>query len=491
MTTFREGADADASTSTTYSFAAGDTYLGNLHVRGDRDWYEITLEEGFTYEIRLEGDQTNGELRDPYLRLFDADGSFVRRDDDSGPGLDSYMQFTPTETATYYISAGGYADYYTGRYELSVESRPADLPADRFSDALMYAGGTFANELETGSDRDWIGVELFTDRTYQIDVGGDGSASELDDSFLRFRTGDGTFLRGNDNGGPDNDARVTWTTTETGLYFIDVLASNPADTGNYVVTVEDTGSDAEVGTAGADSMQAMNGTTTFYGLDGNDTLLAGTTAEAFHGGEGEDEVSFENATGRVMEDLQNDRFDFGDAVGNSYLSVEVFRAGGFADQLRGDADDNTFFGGGFSDRLYGRAGNDKLDGETGADALYGNAGADVLTGGGDPMQRDRFIYFQNSDSGVGRENRDVITDFVTGVDRIEIGRLDADTTRGGNQDFDWIGRTGFSGTPGELRYFNSAQGNTIIQADTDGDGASDFEIELTGTMDLAVTDFLI
>ncbi|MEM8699905.1 MAG: M10 family metallopeptidase C-terminal domain-containing protein, partial [Pseudomonadota bacterium] len=102
------------------------------------------------------------------------------------------------------------------------------------------------------------------------------------------------------------------------------------------------------------------------------------------------------------------------------------------------------------------------------------------------------IYFSENDSRVGTSRRDTITDFNRFADRIELGRLDADTTRGGNQAFDFIGTATFSGTAGELRFFQSAaNGFTLLQADTDGDGVQEFQIELTGMITLTEDNFTL
>ncbi|MFN3210922.1 MAG: M10 family metallopeptidase C-terminal domain-containing protein, partial [Roseovarius sp.] len=102
--------------------------------------------------------------------------------------------------------------------------------------------------------------------------------------------------------------------------------------------------------------------------------------------------------------------------------------------------------------------------EAGADAFYGGLGADTMTGGADAGRTDRFIYFNAVETGVGAGNRDVITDFVSGEDRIELRRIDADITQGFKQLFDFIGDAAFSNTAGELRY-EQVGGNTIVQAD--------------------------
>ena len=240
------------------------------------------------------------------------------------------------------------------------------------------------------------------------------------------------------------------------------------------------------------------GDDTLTGGSGNDTLAGGDGANVIDGELGIDTLDFSTATGRAFADIQIDQrgagflafYDVGQPQGDTYAGLENITGGAFADNLRGDGGANHLQGGGVSDRLYGRGGDDILEGGLGADALYGNLGADTMTGGTQAGRRDRFIYFDIAESGVGAGNRDVITDFVPGEDRIEISRFDADITIGGKQGFSFIGDAGFSGTAGELGYVQVG-GMTIVQADVDGDGLADFEIELTGLLTLTAADFLI
>ncbi len=248
---------------------------------------------------------------------------------------------------------------------------------------------------------------------------------------------------------------------------------------------------------GDDSVLGNTGDDTLQGGPDNDTLNGGPGADELDGGDGIDTADYGDALGRVLVDLQNDVrgagfarfFDEGAAAGDTFISIENVIGSDFADNLRGDANDNVLEGGAVSDRLYGRAGDDTLDGGTGVDALYGNLGADVMTGGPD-LRGDRFIYFSMNETGVGAGNRDIITDFQTGLDRIEIRRFDADTTQGGRQGFDFVADAAFTNTAGELRYEQTG-GNTIVQGDVNGDGLADFEIELTGIINLVEGDFFI
>ena len=67
-----------------------------------------------------------GTLYNPYLRgIYDSDGSYVpyTSDDDGGTGFNSRVSFKPTESGTYYVSAGAWG-IYEGTYTLSVEEAP-------------------------------------------------------------------------------------------------------------------------------------------------------------------------------------------------------------------------------------------------------------------------------------------------------------------------------------------------------------------------------
>ncbi|MEW2911968.1 M10 family metallopeptidase C-terminal domain-containing protein [Leisingera sp. JC11] len=117
-----EISDAGHGTWTSYRMSPGDTFQGNLTYAGDRDWVAVTFNAGETYSIDLNGNASGGgTLSDPYLRLHSSNGTQIRFNDDSGPGLDSSMKFTATSSGTYYINAGAYADDGTGSYTLSVD----------------------------------------------------------------------------------------------------------------------------------------------------------------------------------------------------------------------------------------------------------------------------------------------------------------------------------------------------------------------------------
>ena len=91
---------------------------------------------------------------------------------------------------------------------------------------------------------------------------------------------------------------------------------------------------------------------------------------------------------------------------------------------------DTLNGNGGNDILNGDGGNDTLNGGDGDDRPDGGAGRDTLTGG---SGADTFTFTNGAaagnGAGTGNANRDVITDFVQGVDKINLP-FDASTAPG-------------------------------------------------------------
>jgi hypothetical protein len=154
-----------------------------------------------------------------------------------------------------------------------------------------------------------------------------------------------------------------------------------------------------------------------------------------------------------------------------YVSANTLRAGvsGVSDEvLRFDGSAET--SGRFT--IYSGAGNDTIVGGASNDTIYGAGGADQLTGG---AGNDVFAYINAAHSTSAAQ--DGIHDFALG-DLIDLSVIDADTGLGGNQAFGFIGNAAFGGHAGELRFQNVSAGGAIwiVQGDTDGNGASDFEV---------------
>ncbi|MFM2281647.1 MAG: hypothetical protein RLZZ444_3878 [Pseudomonadota bacterium] len=152
--------------------------------------------------------------------------------------------------------------------------------------------------------------------------------------------------------------------------------------------------------------------------------------------------------------------------------------------------ENIYAGDG-ADTLLGNMKANDIDGARGNDKITGNKGADILTGG---LGSDDFFYLLAADSTVGA-GRDEIADFRSKTDDINLSAIDAQTGSG-NQAFAFIGDDAFSRRAGQLHFLlkdNAGTGNdfTLVEGDIDGNGKADFQIELTGLINLAKGDFIL
>lgn len=149
---------------------------------------------------------------------------------------------------------------------------------------------------------------------------------------------------------------------------------------------------------------------------------------------------------------------------------------------------------GAGDDLYdGRNGQVQgiIDGGVGKDVLRGGKGAEILAGGFDAdtlyggAGRDVFRFFWEGDS-VPKE-RDVIKDFSHAQkDRIDLVLVDGNL----GTKLDFIGDGKFSKTEGEAR-FQQMQGFAQVQVDVDGDGKTDFAVDVSGRHDFTASDFIL
>jgi Ca2+-binding RTX toxin-like protein len=148
---------------------------------------------------------------------------------------------------------------------------------------------------------------------------------------------------------------------------------------------------------------------------------------------------------------------------------DTFTGSSGKDYLFALGGNDTISGLGGNDALYGGKGKDDIDGGRGRDKITGGAGHDTMTGG---KGADTFVFLKVSDSRASG-TPDVIADYNGSEgDRIDLRKIDADSTLAGNQAFH-LGGTSFDGEAGELIIVDDGVGNASIQADIDGDAVAD------------------
>ena len=252
--------DYVAGTGTSGTVTVGEAATGDIENPTDRDWFEVTLEAGRTYQIDLEGSWAgNGTLSDPYLRgIHDAGGDLIAgtTKDDGGTGRNSLLLFTADEAGTYYVAAGADGSG-TGTYTLSVtEVADDDYAAGTGTSGTVTVGEAATGDIENPTDRDWFAVRLEAGQTYRIDLegswAGDGT---LSDPLLRgIHDADGDLIAGttNDDGGNGGNSLLLFTADEAGTYYV-AAGAYWHRTGTYTLSVTEVADDdyaAGTGTSG-------------------------------------------------------------------------------------------------------------------------------------------------------------------------------------------------------------------------------------------------
>ena len=244
---FREGAtDLPADTTTSGvlvvdGFAARATIstLSEISTTYDRDWFAVELEAGRTYRIDMKGAilVAPGTLADPELSLYlpeigalyDADSNYLHNTSSrghTGPHHLARVEFTPHADGAYYISATG-VSFETGGYELrliDITQDDDEHTANRNTAGTVDVGGSATGKIDFSGDRDWFAVELEAGQAYRFDLEGEdtGRGSLRDPDLRGIFDAAGNEISGtrNDDGGEGNNARVTFTPSVAGTYYI-------------------------------------------------------------------------------------------------------------------------------------------------------------------------------------------------------------------------------------------------------------------------------
>lgn len=226
-------------------------------------------------------------------------------------------------------------------------------------------------------------------------------------------------------------------TTRTGddTYGFHVKLSGPARpvfdftvNRDPVIAIYDAGGVDTLDASGYDTKQRINllpgGYSDIGALTKNVAIAFGTVIENAVGGSGNDAITGNAASNRLQ----------GGAGG------DLIRAGAGADVLEG------------------QAGNDKLVGEAGDDRLIGGAGTDRLIGG---AGSDAFVF---DTLPALSTQRDVLSDFISGIDHIELAQAAFAGVSTGTLLLETT-----AGHPGDHLIYDQAKG--LLLYDADGSGA--------------------
>ncbi|MEA2434826.1 MAG: hypothetical protein QOG54_2283 [Actinomycetota bacterium] len=208
-------------------------------------------------------------------------------------------------------------------------------------------------------------------------------------------------------GGDDYDKIVLVGGEEADTFTVGNQAIAFNDDADADVDVGDNYSDLRIvleSHGGADELSAAGGRGTggpeeigisFFGGDGDDTLVGGIGgdrlegeggADAIDGGNGGspppytpwDVIGFSISTAGVTVDLQAGTASGGDADGDTYLGIDSVYGTESDDSMKGDDRINALLGGGGADQIDGRGDDDYLEGGLGPDDMNGGDGFDSI-----------------------------------------------------------------------------------------------------------------
>lgn len=183
--------------------------------------------------------------------------------------------------------------------------------------------------------------------------------------------------------------------------------------------------------------------------------------------------------GNVLLSSRNDRYDgaHGEVTGILYArgGSDLVIGGDGSETIDGGASFDTIFGGEGDDEITGGTDGDTLRGGSGDDFLDGGLGTDLLRGGDGA---DLFRFGSAAEIGLGLAG-DVIEDFRSGIDSIDLSALDPT---------DFIGKIAFSFVAGQVRYQRSTG---ILSGDVDGDGTADWTLYLAHGPRVTVDDLFL
>lgn len=430
--------------STTATLTVGSTLNSAIDTSGDHDWVAIDLVAGESYAFSLTGVGPSG-LSDPKLHLRDSDGNILTTNDDGGPGLNSLINFTATETGTYYLDAHAFSTE-TGNYTLGAEAVEPPSLLDSLDWGTEVTGSSltvyFATTGETydgeTASSNWSAAEkaaamaafgVFADvaNITFAETGNQGSAtftlvkSNLGSDTLGYFNPPGTTNAGV---GVFNDSHSTWTNASLqpgGYAFVTLIheighglgLAHPHDTGGVSVVMN--GVTGSFNSYGDNDLNQGIFTTMSYndgwatgpnGLSGGNNFGWQGTLGALdialiqekygvntnhNNGSTVYQLFTGNSAGTMYQAIWDTGGDDTIAYSGSAAAVIDLRAatiayaaggGGFVSYVTGVIGGFTIAEGVVIENATGGSGNDTLTGNNSDNVFTGNAGNDTINGRG-------------------------------------------------------------------------------------------------------------
>ena len=196
------------------------------------DDHTLRLEAGQRYRISV-----NSEAFDPVARLYREGSTTAVAENDDGDGLNSRINFTPTESGAYTLRVLAFSAEGRGAYTAGLQTLPALPPgvpvpwsaSGRITDSDADSGAG-----ASGPRYDEYSLRLEAGRRYILRV----NSSDFDPQAMLFRSGEEDALAQNDDGDDGLNSRISFAPTETGDYVLRVLPLGNDGRGAYRASAE-------------------------------------------------------------------------------------------------------------------------------------------------------------------------------------------------------------------------------------------------------------
>ena len=239
----------------------GGSLRGQIEVAGDRDWFAIPLQGGQTYRIEV-STSLDGAIVPSAFEARLMDGTRQQLAQAGGtPDAPAVMTVTAPVDGRFYAEVAGTGEA-VGAYQIRVDhggavapeaapaapiARPSgdDYPADVSTPGTVDLEAPADGIIEQPGDIDWFAIDLAAGVAYTFDMEGEPTGQgSLSDPLLALHDATGVPVARNDDGGTGFNARLTYTPTAPGRYYVGAQAYGTA-TGSYTLTATEFGGFAD------------------------------------------------------------------------------------------------------------------------------------------------------------------------------------------------------------------------------------------------------
>lgn len=197
------------------------------------DDHNIQLEAGTRYRISVDS-----SAFDPVARLYRPGSTTPVAENDDGDGLNSRINYTPTESGAYTLRVLAFSADGRGAYTAGLATLPPlqpGVPVPWSARGQITDSDPDSGAGASGPRYDEYTLHLEAGHRYILRV----NSSDFDPQARLRRAGEEDVLAENDDGGDDGlNSRISFAPTETGDYTLQVLPLADDGRGNYRASAE-------------------------------------------------------------------------------------------------------------------------------------------------------------------------------------------------------------------------------------------------------------